>query len=227
MRATLLSTAAAALALSGAASAATTVGFSSDADFTANAFFTKSFGGNVRWGNGQANGDWEYAVVNAADVPIGPSGQLVWGGNADHQYTFDYDGTSQAQLVLENAGVIGDTGLQPVAGGAGINALAVRARTGAGNVASLADIVVSFVVGGAESLGSLVGDADAEYVMLIDPRLASGFQVSGPATLTDGNGSVPMYGFKVGATTIPVPPAAWLFGSALVLLGRARRRAAA
>lgn len=205
------------------------VGFGSDADFLASGGFTKLFGANARWGNNATNGDWEYAVVDGSDVPINVSGQVEWSGHNIHDPGFTYDGSS-AQFVLSQSGTpFADTGAQPVTGDPGLNALAVRARTGNGDTATVSSLVVSFAAGGSVNLGDLVGDDDAEYVMLIDSRLAGGFLVEAVAELQDGGStpagrSLPMHGFKVGLTTIPVPAAVWLFASALGCLGWRHRR---
>lgn len=206
---------------------AAVVSYTSDADFLANAAFTKSFGANARWGNSATNGDWEYAVVNAADVPIGVSGQLNWyNGNNLHSYGFDYDGLTTARFDIDGDGASPvTTGNQTVSPLPSINALAIRARANAGDIAQLTSMTVLFDLGGSVNLGSLVGDGNAEYIMLIDSRLAGGFSIGGNAQVQDGSGSLPMYGFKVGVSTVPVPAAAWLFGSAMLgLVSMGRRR---
>lgn len=217
---------AAALALAAPASALT-LGFSSDADFNANAGLTKDFGGNVRWGDAGPAGDWEYSVVDGSDVPL-PGGnplQYAWNPGPDmnpHEVTFGYDdGAGTTDLALSIAGAVSSG--SPAVGGDGVNALAVRARADLGDAADLSDIVVSFDVGGSVNLGSLVGDADAEYVMLIDARLSDGFTLTADVELMDGNGSIPQYGFKVG-NVVPEPGTVWLLGAgALGLVARRRR----
>lgn len=142
-----------ALALLGAswqARAALTT-FVNDADFNTNAGFSKVGGANVRWGNNAVNGDWEYAVVNASDAPIGASsqGQLALSALpgyasgsdavANMQFTFSYTDAGLLSLSLRDidgmsvgsaASVLGSVTLNP-----GVNALALRANIGTGDYA--------------------------------------------------------------------------------------------
>ena len=206
------------------------VSYVSDADFLANAGFSKSFGATSRWGNNPAaSGDWEYAVVNAADAPVGTPGLVLWNEHNVHEAHFSYTGLT-AQYIMCDTSIFGDTGAQAVTGGSGINALAFRARAGDDDLSILGSIIVFFDVDNSfVELGDLTGDQDAEYLMLVDDRLAHGFQVWMLAALFDEGvpstaGSIPFYGLKVGTSTVPVPAAAWLFGSGLALLGWLRRK---
>ncbi len=217
-----------------ALSEAAVVSFSSDTDFVNNAQFTKAFGANARWGNGATNGDWEYAVVNSTDNPFGTPSQLEWSGlsgyntTPNHGYEFTYDGSSAVRLTLDDqSGTLGTHSGTVSPTPPPINAIAARARAADGDVATMHDIRINFTGSGYSGqyvdLGTLVGDVDAQYIMLIDDRLAGGFSIDGAATLRDGNGSLPMYQYKVG-TVVPIPAAAWLFGSALLgLLGMTRK----
>jgi hypothetical protein len=199
------------------------VSFASDTDFLAQAGFTKAFGANVRWGNGATNGDWEYAVVNGADAPFGAPGQAGWTSlPAYPAQVFDFAyGGGTATLTLD--------GLAPHSGTVGspaINALAIRARAGAGDAAGVAPFTLNLTSGGSVAFAALAGDADAEYLMLIDPRLAGGFWIDDAgASLKDGSGSLPQWGLKVGVSTVPLPAAAWLFLAGLSLLAGWIRRA--
>lgn len=88
--------------LAGTAAATAILTFIRDADFLANANFTRDFGGDVRWGNGAVDGDWEYSVVDA-DVPIGAGNpeQNAWvdgGSTNDHTVSFAYDGATTIAL---------------------------------------------------------------------------------------------------------------------------------
>jgi hypothetical protein len=200
---------------------------SNDAELIAlqdNGLFTKYFGGNVRWGNNALNGDWEYAVVNGSDIPIGTPGQMVWTGNSPHSYSFIYDANSDSaslQVVDTSSMHSGSVGQWDV------NAIVIRARADAigGDVASLADpIIIQFAMGGSVIINGLVGDNDANSVLLVDNRLSGGFTMSGLASLTDGRGSLPMYQVKVGYSPVPLPAAFWLFGSGLAVLAGVRSR---
>jgi len=230
----LLAAAVVATAAVPALSHAAVVQYESDNDFVTNAQFTKAFGANARWGNDATNGDWEYAVVDGGDSPLGNTGQLAWSAlpgyptsDPNHGYQFSYDaGTGDLRLELDDLSSSLGTSSGTVSPSAPINAIAARARADGGDVATMHDIVINFAGGGSANLGTLVGDGNAEYVMLIDERLAGGFSIDGDATLVDGRGSLPMYQFKVGTTTVPIPGAVWLFGSGLLgLLGMTRKMA--
>ncbi len=224
-------------ALAGAA----TVDFASDADFLANAQFTKTFGAQSRWGNGATNGDWEVAVVNGASTPLpGAQRQVAWAtlpgyaGNPNQSFRLSVGGGTASYTLYGGAGQTGtvfasSTGAVDVSG---INALALRARTDFGDVARFDDVRVyfsatpDFVNDAFVSLGSLVGDGNAAYRMFVSAQFAAlqGFTIVGDATLRDGGGSLPMYEFKLGTTPIPLPAAAWLLLSGLVGLGAMGRR---
>jgi hypothetical protein len=221
-----------ALLLAGTPASALVISYASDADFLANAAFVKDFGANVRWGNGQANGDWEYSVVDASDLPLagGNPKQHDWQAGANlHDYLLDYDSAGgTVSLALSDGGGPFPSG---VSSGAptvapGLNALAIRARANFGDAADLySPITVVFDLGGPNAvLGPVVGDGDAEYLVLVDARLAGGFQVFGAANLQDGSGSLPQYGFKVGHVAVPEPAACLLLLTG-VAGGLARRRA--
>ncbi len=70
-------------------------------------------------------------------------------------------------------------------------------------------------------LADLVGDGDAEYIVVIDSSLADGFQGVADADLTEGSGSLPQYGYKVGI--IPEPATAGLLALGLAALATRRR----
>jgi len=209
--------------------------FTSDAAFLANAQFTKAFGGNARWGNNAGNGDWEYAVVDVVgglELPIGTPAQYVWETDPSqteiHSYVFQYETTSYTASLDINpdrqglggvhSGFVGDLETE-------INALAIRARAADGDVAILYDSIwIQFNDNTSLTLSGLIGDGDAQYYLLVDERLNDGFTVSGTALLEDGRGSVPMYGFKVGYSTVPIPGAALLFVPGLGVLAVVLRK---
>lgn len=236
---------------------AATVGYSSDAAFLLGAGFVSSGGANARWGNNGTSGDWEYAVVNGADMPLS-QGQLRWSdlpgyaaGSAtvaNHEFTFTYAVSGALTFALRDASGVAvgsDTdpatpGTQRVAAGViapppgGIDTLVItlviRARAAADDVAAVgpggaeAGLRVSFAGGGFLDLGRLVGDGDAEYLVLRDTRLADGFTISDSAALRDGAGSLPMWQFKIGVTPVPEPAALALALAGLALLGLLVRR---
>lgn len=232
-----------ALLLAPFVASATPISFTSDADFLANANFTKFFGGNVRWGDAGTSGDWEYATVDGAEYPLATAVQFPWNGSPDmnpHDYTLQFDPAGSLGMGGENVLLdIDYTGLyDPAAsaltpahigvatvGPSVVNALLIRARTGGGDAAVLLNpITIQFDIGGPDVIiPGLTGDADAEYVGIIDSRLQYGFTVYGSAELMDGGGSLPQYGFKVG--NIPEPTTALLLGLGLTGLAmNARRR---
>jgi hypothetical protein len=217
---------------------AATVTYTSDADFLANAQFTKQFGYNVKNGNSAANGDWEYAIVNGSDVPQFGSQQLAWGHNTqrDHDFSFAYDGGAIADLDLMNI-----TGLPAIADQSNSgnvsglvsgspNAIFIRARDGGTNSqVDLSNLVLTFLIDNAViNLGSLFGDGDAAYVGVIDTRVAGGFTITGDVLLNTGDpgggGSSRMYQAKIGVSTavVPIPAAVSLLSGALGALGALR-----
>jgi hypothetical protein len=221
--------------------------YDSDAAFNASGF-VKVGGGNVRWGNGLAEaGSWEYGVVGANDVPIAPLGQggLAWASLpgyalasdtvANHQFDFGFSAGGTFTLALRDLSGTAVGSATTVSGtapllSAPVNTLALRARTGPGDVAVIgpggneAGVRVNFASGGFFDLARVVGNDPAQYVVLVDDRLAGGFTISDTASLRDGQNSVPMYQFKVGVTAVPVPAALPLMGLGLLALGWAARR---
>lgn len=185
--------------------------FGSDTDFVAyqnNGDFTKVFGGNVRRGNFGTNGDWEYAVVDGGDMPIGAVGQAAWSDPDTHTFSFTYDGAGSAMMELGGLPSLTRTVSD------GIDQFFLRVRDSAGALTSLANIMVDLDYNGVGvdySLASLVGDNNAEYWGLVDANLASGFSLTADATLngpytgTGTAGSNPMYQIKAGIGPDPTP----------------------
>jgi hypothetical protein len=234
MRALRSAAAAFALLLGSAPASALVISYASDADFLANAAFVKDFGANVRWGNGGPSGDWEYSVVDANDIPLagGNPKQHDWQAGANlHDYVLDYDsGAGSVSLSLSDGGgpFPGGVSSGTPAVAPGLNALAIRARSNLGDAADVdSPITVVFDLGGPNAvLGPVIGDGDAAYLVLVDARLAGGFQVFGAANLQDGSGSLPQYGFKLGHVAVPEPAACLLLlgGVAGAIARRGARR---
>lgn len=208
-----LSIAVIAPALGAAAPArAAIVTFNSDADFITyqnSGAFTKTFGGNVRWGNGAGNGDWEYSIVNGGDIPIGAVGQTPWvaGSNA-HDVTFTYDGAGNSSLTLSGIGSM--TRAVPL----GPTSLFARVKDSSSPFSNMALIEIDLAYNGLGvdySYNLLTGDANAEYWGVEDANLALGFTATADAFLEGPGtaGSDPMYQFKVG---VPAPGTALLLG---------------
>lgn len=205
----------------GSAAQAGVITFSSDAAFIAyenSGGFTKTSGANVRWGSGLANGDWEYAIVDANDIPIGAVGQTAWAGTNTHTVTLDSSGGG-LELSLSEIGTISRAVPQ------GSTSLFVRVRDSESPFSQLAAIEVDLAYNGIGvdyTYSALVGDANAEYWGIEDPNMATGFTVAAIATL-DGprtSGSDPMYQFKIG---VPAPGAAGLLALGGLALARRRR----
>lgn len=220
-----------ALALSAAAAlmtpfvsaSASVLTFSSDAAFNVyqnSGLFTKTFGGNVRWGNGLGNGDWEYSIVDTSDTPIGAVGQTPWTGTNLHDAAFSYDGAGNSTLSLSGIGSL--TRAVPV----DPTVLFARVRDSETPFSYLAQIDIDLAYNGVGvdySHVLLTGDPDAEYWGVSDDNLRFGFSVTANANL-DGPrtaGSDPMYQFKVG---VPAPSSLAALGLGGVLAARRRRR---
>ncbi len=209
-----------AVVVSGAS--ASVVTFSSDAAFVAyqnSGAFSKTFGGNVRWGDALAAGDWEYAIVNGADVPIGSPANSPWAGTNAHTVTFSYDGAGSSTLSLSGIGSI----TRSVASGPTV--FFARVRDSASPFSQLSNIRVDLAYNGLGvdyTFSLLSGDANAEYWGVVDANLSAGFTITADAELSRPrtSGSDPMYQFKVG---VPSPGAAALLGVAGLLASRRRR----
>lgn len=204
-----------------AAASADTLTLSSDTAFQAleaSGGFTKQFGGNVRWGSGTANGDWEYAIVDSSDSPIGAVAQTPWSGTNIHSFTFTYDPAGTTTLTLDGIGSITRT----VVGAPTV--LFARVRDSVTPFSALGEISVDLALPSATdySFSLLTGDANAEYWGVRDSNLQFGFTITGQASLAGprSSGSDPMYQFKLG---VPTPGAAAVFALAGLVAARRRR----
>jgi len=209
--------------------------FNSDNDFLAfqNAGnFTKDFRADARWGYNETPArSWEYSVVNAADSPLNQK-QFAW-NNTPHTYNLNVNSATDTVSFNINNGDDSFFDFSQVGFDVYTNALVIRAKaTDSAGVtqrdAEMQSIIVNFTSGGFLDLGQLIGDNDANYLMLIDNRLISGFTVSGDALLSVtsgvGSGSDPWYGFKVGNSPIPEPSTILLLGFGLAGIGLLRRK---
>lgn len=208
--------------ISAASASASVVTFASDADFITyqnSGAFTKTFGANVRWGSGTSAGDWEYAIVNGNDIPIGAVGQTPWTGTNAHEVTFTFDGVGDASLALSGIGSISRSVLPAP------TTLFARVKDSETPFSQLSNIEIDLAYNGVGvdySYSLLLGDSNAEYWGVVDSNMQFGFSITADAVL-DGPrvaGSDPMYQFKVG---VPEPSAAALLclGG---LVGLRRRR---
>ncbi len=223
-----------ALALSAQAGTAQAAPFSlgSDADFNtwaAGTGFVRLFGGNVRWGNGAANGDWEYSVTDAADLPVDQQQHDWQTGDNPHSAVFIYNAVfGDATLALGGIGLSSGNFF-----GADVNTLFIRAAANGGQTATMLDnFVVEFADNSFLALGDLIGDANGEWIGVVDPRFAQGFLASAEDALlnggADGRGSRPMYQFKLGHSQIPEPASLSLLAVGCLgagLLARRRKHA--
>ncbi len=212
-----------ALSLVAASSQGAVITFASDADFIAyqnGGNFTKTFGGNVRWGNAETNGDWERAIVNGADLPIGAVGQNKWNSSNVHDVTFTFD-ASLSQATLDLSGIGSLTRAVP----ASPEVLFARVRDSAGTASELSEIQIDLAFNGVGvdyTWNELVGDSNAEYWGITDPNLKFGFTVVAKALLAGPGtaGSDPMYQFKVG---VPTPGSAGVLAVGALAALRRRR----
>jgi hypothetical protein len=112
---------------------------------------------------------------------------------------------------------------QGTGAGTGVSEIRVFDPTGANQIATLSGILASLTIDGAGNITTVQGET----------RVGSGSGGGGCATsIRYGGGAITcgtlaIRTLDITGTVVPVPAAAWLFGSALGLLGVARRKLAA
>ena len=208
------------------------------AKFTATESWSQEAGVNVRWGNNGKGGRWEMAFVDAKDNALAGTSRQ---GKVDGYRAFGFDyakGIAAASLA-------GFKSTQTTLGDAEINTVIIRVqaddqsaddddRKGKGkgqnkedddaSVAALASLSLSF---GSEvySLGELIGDGNANYLVLQDTRFSGVWSLLADGVMDhdrDDRDRAPFYSIRLGGTTstTSVPDSASTFGLiAAALLG--------
>ena len=200
----------------GSAHATTIFSYASDAEFLASGF-SKVAGVNVRWGNGDTNGDWEFSVVDGNDSP--QDQQLVrWSDHGIPELNVDFDDQGILADLDSTSGDIAESSWLANLGG--YNTVLIRAKST--DSLNLVDILVN-----GNSLGSLSGDSDAEYVGISVEDFISG-SLSLSFTADPGSGSDPGLQVKFGSlppASVPEPGSLGLLalGAAGIVAGSRRR----
>jgi hypothetical protein len=169
-------------------------------------------------------------VVDGLDFPFSPPapGQGSPSGDRSVSFSHAHSGPSpDVTLTLEG---LGSHYGSHTPGLLTVNTVFVRAKAGSTDVARLDDLVLT-LGGQSYFLGSVVGDDDAAWLGIVSSEFNhSSWSFSGRGVLEDGNGSLPMYQWKVGSadydsgfefqTITPVPEVngAWFACCALLLL---------
>lgn len=202
--------------------------------------FNKSYGFIVREGNAARNGDWERGIVGSSPGTLA-QGDTVWGSDSTtHTFSFSIEENGEATHSVGSQHLTYDANSWP----GNANSIAIRAKANqtsdddtSAPKADLSNIsLVTYNADGSKNTitsgYSLFGDSNAQYVLFTDLDLTNGFTLTGDALFDIGSsadGSHTQYEIKIGETTsvVPIPAAAWLFGSALAGLagvGAARQR---
>jgi hypothetical protein len=164
----------------------------------------------VKWGNGAANGVWEIAIKNGGDVVSDQ--QATWTSGDANPFKLTHNATT-GELTFEIGGTssVWDYGANSAFG-----KISILAKSSDDQDSSVSNLEFN-----SNSLinGSLSASNSKEGVYLESTNgLFSDFTVSGELTLNSGNkdaGSA-MYIGVDDVQVVPIPAAAWLFGSALM-----------
>lgn len=178
----------------------------SDASFELGAQFDKLFSGNVQIGNNALKGTWEYSIMNAAEKEAFDPQQFVFSAPDSYQFSITQDGPRYHASLKLNSSASSDKTFtfDP---GTKNNALAIRARASAETTSHLASPTIDFHAPGVSDIhpDDLVGDNNAEYVMIASNGFAGGFTIAGDFHFMNRkSNAVPSFQFKFGHTDLPI-----------------------
>lgn len=168
-------------------------------------------------------------------VPLNPAGAPVWQFGTAYDFQFDYtfaDGGSTWSIDFNQDGDFNDpqesaTSVTAALAGQSFGYAGIYLQGSATSTATLNSLVIN-----GTSFGPYgpVGDTPLTQQFVDSSGLFGNITATGSFTFSASGGSDerPRLWFRVGQPqVVPVPAAVWLFGSALGVLGIARRRFAA